>query len=119
MIYSFLSFRRCRIHLVGLFLARLTIALSSLAAIPAFDAEWEHAGWGGGVYYYAAAFHPTRDGVIYLAGDVGGVHRSEDVGESWQDMTGDIPYNHPQILRYNPLTRELWAGCVGLYKIKQ
>ncbi|MET3871817.1 hypothetical protein J3R74_001687 [Puniceicoccus vermicola] len=34
-------------------------------------------------------------------------------------MAGDIPYNHPQVLRFNPATNELWAGYVGPYKIKQ
>ena len=46
--------------------------------------RWTPAGWGGGGFYYAAAFHPTRDGVIYLAGDVGGVYKTEDHGKHWR-----------------------------------
>src|SRR3712207_87658 len=40
--------------------------------------HWTPIGWGGGGFYYAAAFHPSRDGVIYLAGDVNGCYKSED-----------------------------------------
>ena len=29
------------------------------------------------------------------------------------------PYRKPMVLRFNPATNELWAGGVGLYKIKQ
>ncbi|MEO5712852.1 MAG: hypothetical protein ABIT37_05130 [Luteolibacter sp.] len=46
--------------------------------------KWEPSGWGGGGFYYAAAFHPTRDGVIYLAGDVGGIYKTEDHGLNWR-----------------------------------
>jgi photosystem II stability/assembly factor-like uncharacterized protein len=49
----------------------------------------------------------------------GGVFKSTDGGASWREITGDLPCVRPQILRYNPDTRELWAGHVGLYKIKQ
>lgn len=49
----------------------------------------------------------------------GGVFKSADGGATWQDLTGDLPCVKPQILRFNPATSELWAGHVGLYKIKQ
>lgn len=49
----------------------------------------------------------------------GGVYKSEDGGATWCEITGNLPCVKPQILRYNPATRELWAGHVGLYKIQQ
>ena len=58
-------------------------AAEPAANVPAAMTQWTPAGWGGGGFYYAAAYHPTRDGVIYLAGDVGGVYRSDDHGRSW------------------------------------
>lgn len=45
---------------------------------------WTWAGWGGGGYFFSAVFHPTRDGVIYLGGDVAGAYRSEDHGRNWR-----------------------------------
>ena len=45
--------------------------------------------------------------------------RPVDGGASWQEITGDLPYCKPTILRFQPATRELWAGGVGLFKIKQ
>lgn len=49
----------------------------------------------------------------------GAVFKSTDDGSTWQDITGNLPYVKPHILRFNPETNELWAGWVGLYKIKQ
>jgi len=49
----------------------------------------------------------------------GGVFKTTDGGVTWQNITGNLPYAKPQILRFNPETNELWAGWVGLYKIKQ
>jgi photosystem II stability/assembly factor-like uncharacterized protein len=46
--------------------------------------QWEPCGWGGGGFYWSAAFHPTRDGVIYMGGDVAGVYKSVDHGRHWR-----------------------------------
>ena len=34
-------------------------------------------------------------------------------------MTTNLPYHKPLILRCHPATNELWAGGVGLFKMKQ
>ena len=49
----------------------------------------------------------------------GGIHRTVDGGATWQEITGDIAFRKPQILRYNAEKRELWAGGVGIFKIAQ
>ncbi|MEI7945676.1 MAG: hypothetical protein WCJ02_03225 [bacterium] len=46
--------------------------------------NWEWAGWGGGGFYYSSVFHPTKDGVIYMGGDVCGVYKTEDHGLTWR-----------------------------------
>ena len=48
-----------------------------------------------------------------------GLEEPANGGKTWQDITGDRPYCKPLILRFNPATRELWAGGVGLFKLKQ
>lgn len=65
---------------------------TAAAATPAATATptWEPAGWGGGGFYYAAVFHPTRDGVIYLGGDVGGVYKTEDHGRHWRMINNGL-----------------------------
>ena len=49
----------------------------------------------------------------------GGIFRTTDGGATWQEITGDIGYVKPMVLRYNAATRELWAGGVGLHKLTQ
>ncbi|MDF3128470.1 hypothetical protein P0Y35_04620 [Kiritimatiellaeota bacterium B1221] len=69
--------------------------------------------------------HPEDPDTIWISANVwsgdakGFILKTADGGKTWEDITGDIPFNHPQILRFNPATQELWAGYVGLYKIKQ
>ena len=66
-------------------LLALTLPLSLTAApSPAPAPVWQWAGWGGGGYFFSAVFHPARDGVIYMGGDVAGVYKSEDHGLTWR-----------------------------------
>jgi photosystem II stability/assembly factor-like uncharacterized protein len=61
-------------------LASLSATLPARAETP----SWEWAGWGGGGYFFSAAFHPSKDGVLYMGGDVCGVYKSEDHGKHWR-----------------------------------
>jgi photosystem II stability/assembly factor-like uncharacterized protein len=49
----------------------------------------------------------------------GGVYRSDDAGKTWTEITGDLPCRKPLVLRFNPETRQLWAGGVGLFRTAQ
>lgn len=49
----------------------------------------------------------------------GAVLKSTDGGNNWRDITGNLPYVKPIVLRFNPKTSELWAGGVTLHKLKQ
>ena len=49
----------------------------------------------------------------------GGIYKTTDGDATWQNITSNIPYVKPLILRFNPDTNELWAGGVGIYKTKQ
>jgi photosystem II stability/assembly factor-like uncharacterized protein len=67
------------------------MALLISGLLPAAEPTiWTPAGWGGGGFYYAAAFHPTRDGVLYLAGDVSGVYKSIDHGRTWSMINNGL-----------------------------
>src|SRR6218665_3708234 len=57
---------------------------------PATAANWEQTGWGGGGYFYCAAYHPTKKDVIYMAGDVAGVYKSVDNGRNWRMINNGI-----------------------------
>ncbi len=52
--------------------------------------HWEQCGWGGGGFFWACAFHPSRDGVIYVGGDVGGVYKTEDKGRHWRFINNGL-----------------------------
>ena len=54
-----------------------------------------------------------------LGSQDGGVFKTTDGGATWQDITGDLPYRKPMVLRFNPLTSELWVGGTEMFKIKQ
>lgn len=47
----------------------------------------------------------------------GKILESTDGGKSWVDITGDIPYNKPLVLRYDPAKKTLWAAGVGCFKL--
>ena len=64
--------------------ALLLSALLLQESASAQQAKWEQAGWGGGGFYWAAAWHPTEDGTIYLGGDVAGIYKTEDHGKHWR-----------------------------------
>ncbi|MBB5035369.1 WD40/YVTN/BNR-like repeat-containing protein [Prosthecobacter vanneervenii] len=69
--------------------------------------------------------HPTDPQTMWVSavswGNMpdGAIYKTTDGGTTWQDITGGIPYVKPLVLRFNPAAGELWAGGVGLYKIRQ
>ncbi len=57
--------------------------------------------------------------VVWGTASGGAIYETCDGGATWTDITGDIPYNRPLILRYDPAARELWAAGVGIFKTKR
>lgn len=51
---------------------------------------WTPTGWSGGGFYYSAAFHPTRDGVLFLGMDVAGVAKSTDHGKTFHMVNNGL-----------------------------
>lgn len=49
----------------------------------------------------------------------GFIRKTTDGGATWTDLTGDIPYREPLVLRYNRETHKLWAGGAGLWTLNQ
>jgi photosystem II stability/assembly factor-like uncharacterized protein len=50
---------------------------------------------------------------------VGGIYETTDGGATWTQITGDVPYTKPMVLRYNPATRDLWAAGVGIFRTRR
>lgn len=57
--------------------------------------------------------------VTWDASSAGEIYKTTDAGATWTEITGDIAYRKPQILRFNPLTNELWAGQTMIHKTRQ
>ena len=68
----------------------LAVTTSYLRGEQAATPAWEQAGWGGGGYFYCAAYHPAQDGVIYMGGDVGGAYKTEDHGLHWRTINNGL-----------------------------
>lgn len=81
--------------------------------------------FSGGRVIIGLASDPRDAGTLWLSATTwdssadGAVYRTRDGGATWQEITGDLPYRKPMVLRFNPDTHDLWAGGVGLYRIRQ
>ena len=96
-----------------------SLAPLEVAAAPAGEpTRWEHAGWGGGGFYFGAAFHPSRDGVMYLGGNVNGLYRSEDHGRNWTFSSKGLRHYIVHSLAVDPVnTDTVYASTQdGLHK---
>jgi photosystem II stability/assembly factor-like uncharacterized protein len=69
--------------------------------------------------------HPSDPRTLWISrlswGDsaTGRISKTTDGGATWQDITGDIPHRNALVLRFDPASSYLWAGSVGLYRLKQ
>lgn len=52
--------------------------------------HWEACGWGGGGCFWSGVFHPTKEGVIYMGGDVAGAYKSDDFGKQWRFINNGL-----------------------------
>lgn len=69
---------------VGLCVASTTGVSAAPPTAENATPAWTPTGWSGGGFYYSAAYHPTRDGVIFLGMDVAGVAKSTDHGKTFR-----------------------------------
>ena len=49
----------------------------------------------------------------------GGIYESLDGCRTWTEITGDIAYTKPLVLRYNAATKELWAAGPAAFKTRR
>ena len=97
--------------LVGVVLLAAGLARAAAAEQAA---HWQQCGWGGGGFYWSCAFHPAREGVIYLGGDVGGVYVTEDGGEHWRFANDGLANYAVYALAVDPASPDtVYAGTEG------
>ena len=84
--------------------------------------SWRAIGYFGGASVVGIAVDPADERRIWVSvvpwgtkAEGGGVHETRDGGATWRDITGDLPYVRPLILRYDSARRELWAAGVGVF----
>jgi photosystem II stability/assembly factor-like uncharacterized protein len=76
-----------------------------------------------GVTVTGIAFDPADERRVWISGTTwdgnraGGIWESTNGGKKWTEITGDIAYTKPLILRYNATTHELWAAGPAAFKI--
>ena len=78
-----------------------------------------------GVTVTGIAFDPADDRRVWISGTTwdgnraGGIWETTDGGGKWKEITGDIAYTKPLVLRYNAETRELWAAGPAAFRIRR
>jgi photosystem II stability/assembly factor-like uncharacterized protein len=77
------------------------------AVAPGAITGWQPAGWGGGSYYWAAAWHPTDRNVLYMGSDSGGLFRSEDKGLHWSPANTGLCHYTGYSLAVSPAAPDL------------
>lgn len=79
-------------------------------ALKGTSTHWEPAGWGGGGFYWATVFDPTRNGVIYMSGDVAGIYKSDDHGQHWRMINNGLPGYAVYALAVDTHSQTVFAG---------
>ena len=89
-------------------------------------ATWKRlSNFGSGRQIVGLEIDPRDENTVWMteiawnASPTGSVFRTSDGGNTWTDITGDLPYRQCKVLRYDPATGYLWAGGTGLFKLKQ
>ena len=78
-----------------------------------------------GVTAIGIAVDPADENRVWISASTwdgnqaGGLYESLDGGKTWKDITGDIPYTKPLVVRYNAETKELWAAGPAAFKTKR
>ena len=78
-----------------------------------------------GVTAVGIAVDPADENRVWISASTwdgnqaGGLYESLDGGKTWKDITGDIPYTKPLVVRYNAETKELWAAGPAAFKTKR
>ncbi|MCF7805977.1 MAG: T9SS type A sorting domain-containing protein [Candidatus Marinimicrobia bacterium] len=64
-----------------------------LVALPCFlfsQVTWENIGPGGGSDLHFMEVHPENADIIYIGGDIMGIFKTTDGGESWTNINGNL-----------------------------
>ena len=93
------------VALVGIFSQNASAQAS--ADYKKVDANWEQCGWGGGSYYWATAWHPTDENVIYMGSDCAGAYRTDDKGLHWKFTNNGMPGYEVLCMAVSPAAPDL------------
>ena len=73
------------------FFCTLFVSLTlSAAAQQTDETKWTWTGWGGGGFFWCAAFDPTDANSLYMGGDVLGMYKSIDRGTTWKFINNGL-----------------------------
>jgi len=107
---------QCKWLLVFGFFFMIAAPLQAQAPAAA-ESSWTACGWGGGGFYWSTVFDPTKDGVIYMGGDVDGLWKSDDHGQHWRFMNNGLAGMGVYSLAVDPHSETVFAGTTaGLCK---
>jgi photosystem II stability/assembly factor-like uncharacterized protein len=86
----------------------LAVALFlALPALPASAIQWRSMGPSGGGNLMVARFHPQDPRIIFLGGDVSGIHRTTDGGETWRQVNAGLADSRETAAAYGVMALEI------------
>ena len=76
--------------------ALLLLVLGLVVILPARAQQWNNIGPGGGSDLHIIKFQPDNENIIYTGGDIEGIFKSTDGGQTWENINNEMaqgPYS--------------------------
>lgn len=70
-------------RILSLFASACVMVSAGAVSAGENDPHWTWSGWGGGGWFWCTVFDPVEPDTLYMGGDVIGIYKSTDCGESW------------------------------------
>lgn len=75
-------------------LIQTLLSILLLSTVSAADVTWQNIGPGGGSDLHFLAIHPENADIIYVSGDIEGIFKTTDGGQTWRNINGNLAHSN-------------------------